>query len=316
MRFVPSLWDRCLLRRDVLWNVFEHAENVLFSYNYIRSVPPDQVREKLKIPDNVKIWIDSSGFQIGKKLYPQISIFELYDYQHHSADVAFTLDIPGDYEQTYKNAIRMLAYARGKGYGPKIYAVVTCDGNIDIAEKLARKYEEWDFDGIAIGPPISLGAIDFKLITRLIARIKKAASKPIHVFGVGSYDLIYLLAALDVDSFDSAKFIHGAKWREYHFPRGSIIYLGNNYKERRRGFWEGELPCTCPVCQKLRRAEEFQKSRAESVAYLALHNFYVMRNEVKLIEMAKRGGWFHRLLKEQAGKSIRLRQVLEDIKLF
>lgn len=273
-------------------------------------------REKLTISNETEIWMDSGGFQIGKKIHPKVSIFDVYEYQQDCADIAFTLDVPGDYRLTYENALRVLAYARGRGKGPKIYAVVTCDGNIEEAIKLAKKYNQWDFDGIAIGPPISLGAVDIKLLANLVLKVRKVTSKPIHVFGVGSYDIIYLLAALNVQSFDSAKFIHGAKWREYHLPRGSIVYLGKNYKEKRKSCTEGELPCSCPVCKRIKKIEKFQYPKAEMVAYLALHNFYVMKNEVKLIEISKKGGWFKKLLKEQARKSPRLKYVLKFIKTY
>ena len=288
----------------------------LFSYRYVRHLDPVSIKQRLGLPATTRLWIDSSGFQIGTKQSPNLSAFDVFDFQRYCSDVAFTLDVPGDLEQTYKNALLTLSYSRGFDDQLKLYAVITHTGNLDAAYQLARKFDEREFDGIAVGTLIPYGTANMNNLASLLVTVRKAASKPIHVLGVGGYDMLYLLALLDVESFDSSKFLGGAKWREYHLPQGGMLYIGNRYdsKNPRKKAISGRLPCECPVCRQFGSVEFFQQSKAESVAYLALHNFYVMRNEIRLIHLAKKEGWFKTLLEGRARKSIKLRHALKTLR--
>ena len=131
--------------------------------------------------------------------------------------------------------------------------------------------------------------------------------------GLGSPASIYLAAA-GVATFDSSKFLVGAKWRIYHLPRGGMIYVGDHYGSkttiRRRQTRAGDLPCLCPACLFAKRIEFFQEPKAESVAMLALHNYYMMKNEVQLIKLAMDEGWFHYLFLDRAKKSPGLRRAM------
>jgi 7-cyano-7-deazaguanine tRNA-ribosyltransferase len=297
----------------VLETIFSDTEDVLLSYGHLKRMDPRAVRPHLKLPSHVNLWIDSSGFQIGTKVTGKASVFDVYDFQNSCAQVAISLDVPGDISQTYRNAILGLTYSKGFEHSPQNYAVATCNGNIDSTIELVKKYATMDFDGIALGAVIPTGSVNLNQLALLLLAVRRITKKPIHALGVGGYDAFYLLAAAGVASFDSAKFLVGAKWRIYHLARGGMMYVGdhyNNYRKRPRQTSKGDLPCKCPVCVEVKRIEIFQEPRAECVALLALHNYYMMKNEVRLIELALSEGWFRNLLEDRARKSANLKRAL------
>src|SRR6266849_3260945 len=113
MKFIPSIWDRARQRRNVLESIFYDTEVVMLSYGHLRLMDPRTIRPHLKLPPKVKLWIDSSGFQIGNKISRKVSVFDVYDFQNSCAEVAISLDVPGDLSQTYRNAILGLTYSKG-----------------------------------------------------------------------------------------------------------------------------------------------------------------------------------------------------------
>jgi 7-cyano-7-deazaguanine tRNA-ribosyltransferase len=310
---VPSIWDRAAGRQRILGIAAEDAGEALFSYGYVRNLSPEKLRNRFKIGDHTRIWIDSSGFQIGNKVLSKANVFDVFEFQRRTSSVAITLDMPGDVEQTYRNALLMLTLCHAYEESPELYAVVTQNRDCETASILAKKYEHSDFHGLAVGALIPYGVSNLEELARLLFLIRKQTTKPIHALGVGGYDAMYLLSAFGVSSFDSAKFIVGAKWRVYHLPRGGCIYVGNRYKDRQRTASSGLLPCSCPVCSEVKTAEYFQQPKAVCVAMLAMHNYFMMRNEVRLISLAKKEGWFDRLLSEKARQSTRLHMALKSV---
>ncbi len=319
MRFVPSLWDRATGRRNILRRIFEETGDALFSYAHVRRLDPRGLRERLSIPNTVNLWIDSSGFQIGNMVTGRSNIFDVYEFQNSCSQFAISLDTPGDIQETYRNAILTLAYSKGFPMSPKIYAVATSDGSFGHLRDLVQKYDALDFDGIAVGALIPYGSLRLEQLALLLTTVGRATSKPIHALGIGGYDALYVLAAAGVATFDSSKFLVGAKWRIYHLPRGGMIYIGDHYSSkttiRRRQTRAGDLPCRCPACLTAKRIEFFQQPRAESVAMLALHNYYMMKNEVQLIKLAMDEGWFHYLFIDRARKSPALRRAMGPLGL-
>jgi len=241
---------------------------------------------------------------------------DVYQYQLKSlqaGDVAFTLDIPSNPTKTFENAKIALNFKKQfEDQGIKLYAVITLDSSLnpEVARKFAKKINKLDFDGIAIGALTKLCSRLWQ-IGLIIASVKSVTTKPIHVMGVSGYDLMYLLAWLDIDSFDSNKHLKGAKYREYHLITGSLAYVGNHHAYRRRFVRNGFTPCFCPACLQMKKLEKFQESDAKVVAYLAAHNFFVMMQHLRLITLAKDEGWFERLLQERMLRSSRLRKAIE-----
>lgn len=310
MKFIPAIWDRARERQDVLRSIFPDTDDVLLSYGHMKRIDPRTIRSRLELPSRVRLWIDSSGFQIGNRVTSKVSVFDVYDFQNSCAEVAISLDVPGDLVQTYRNAVLGLTYSKGFKHSPQNYAVATSDGNLETTMELVKKYDELDFDGIALGAVIPNGSVNLSQLACLLAAVRRVTTKPIHALGVGGYDAFYLLAASGVSSFDSSKFLVGAKWRIYHLARGGMMYIGNRYRRRSRQTKKGDLPCKCPVCIEAKRIEIFQEPKAERVALLALHNYYMMKNEVRLIELALTEGWFQVLLEDRARKSGNLRRAL------
>lgn len=312
MRFVPSPWDDSRVRRQTMQPIFEDAHDIMFSYLYARR--PAALELLGKIKSSKHLWLDSSGFQAGYGRARKFSIFDIFDLQQQWADTAFTFDLPGEPEQTFRNAVLSLTYSKGYDRKPRLYAVVAHKGSTGIAQDLAKKYEAYDFDGLALGSTIPYGSSDMAEFFSLLSIVARSTTKPIHAFGVGGFDAIHLLEFLGVSSFDSSRFLTAARSLHYLTPHGTL-YVGNRYQsERGRGATSGALPCECPACRTAGSFEYFQRRGAEPVGVLALHNYYSMRNELRLIEIAKREGWFNRLLEGRARRSPRLRSVLNHVK--
>ena len=312
MKFVPTPWDDSKVRREVMTPIYDESEDLMFSYFYARVPSAQSLMHQFK--KSKSLWVDSSGYQVGQGRAPKSSIFDVFDLQKEWADFALTFDSPAEPEQTFRNAILSLAYSNGLERKPKMYAVVSHNGSPILAREFARKYEEYDFDGVAIGGTLPYGSSNMAELFSLISSITRATTKPIHALGIGGFDAMYLLALLGVSSFDSSRFITAAKGLNYLTPHGTL-YVGTRYiKERARAATMGPLPCECSACRKGVTFGFFQERGAEPVAYLALHNYYVMRNEVRLINIAQREGWFKSLIEGRARRSPRLRSVLNQIR--
>jgi len=301
------------MRRQALQPILDDSEDIMLSFLYAKRPAAQELLGSIKAAKN--LWLDSSGFQAGYGRSRNFSIFDVFDLQQEFADIAFTFDLPTEPEQTFRNAILSLTYSKGhEKKKPKLYAVVSHNGSTDTAKDLTRKYETYDFDGLALGSTIPYGSSDMAEFFSLLSIVSRNTKKPIHAFGVGGFDAMYLLAFLGVSSFDSSRFLTAARSLHYLTPHGTL-YVGNRYRnERGRAATEGALPCACPACGKAGGFDFFQQHGAEPVGVLALHNYYAMRNELRLIEIAKRERWFPSLLEGRAKRSPRLRSVLNGIK--
>lgn len=315
IQFIPALIDGGPTQFIVEHLLQEREiESVVISAYYIKKKKDFYLEMVRKLKNaGKKIFADSGGFTFLKKKI-DVTPEEVFDLQiSMGADVFFTLDLPitigMDSESinqrlkvTLENAKRALELKRIRSTSAKIYAVVPAYDEVQ-SVKLAKKYEELGFDGIAIGSLVPK-ALDLSHLSRIIFRIRETIpSMPIHVLGVAGFSTIYVLAKLNVQSFDSMKYAHGARYREYHLPRGAMIYVGPRYNSERKGLsYEvyDLIPCSCPYCLRAKSFDYYNKATAESAAAMAMHNLLVMLNEVKLINIALKSGWFGSLLRDRS----------------
>ena len=315
IRFVPALIDGGPMPYIVESLLHEHEiREVLISAYYLKEKPDSYLAITKKLKDSGKVILaDSGGFTFLKRNI-NVTPKEVFDLQKKmSADIIFTLDLPVTLEMnnehvierlktTLENAKQALDLKRQYNYEAKLYAVVPAYNESQSAD-LARQYQEMGFDGIAIGSLVPR-ALDLSELSRIILGIRKAVQDmPLHVFGVAGFSTIYMLAKLGVESFDSMKYAHGARYREYHLPRGAMIYIGPRYTTARKGLSKETydlIPCSCPYCLKAKTFGYYVQATAESAAMMAMHNLLVMLNEVKLMNIAIKSGWFNLLLKDRA----------------
>ncbi len=172
---------------------------------------------------------------------------------------------------------------------------------VELSARLSRRYSDY-FKMYALGSPtVLMERYDYlKLIDMLYhARKFLPRSHPLHLFGAGHPMMLAFAVALGVDTFDSASYILYARDNRYLTPSRTIHLSDLEY-----------LPCSCPICNKhdVRSLKELPKY--ERVRALALHNLYVIRNEILRIRQAIREGRLWELLEEKARAHPSLRSAL------
>ena len=137
------------------------------------------------------------------------------DFQEQSADVAFTLDFPippgteiaearRRFELTVRNAHWALDNRRRRDL-PLFACIQAWD--TESAKECARAYARSGFDGVAVGglvPRIR----DKKFVKSILEAVREELPDlPIHVFGLGSPEMLKELFALGIDSCDSSSYV-------------------------------------------------------------------------------------------------------------
>jgi len=169
-------------------------------------------------------------------------------------------------------------------------------------------YEDISF-GLAIGSlvPLSMSQ-DYKRIIDIVAGTLyglkehdnfEHANIPIHAFGVSSMGMP-ILAAMGVDSFDSASYANGARNLSYK----------NEFNDGATKFYKlKKLECNCKYCQELKdggleRAKEILKgkpmikhefdgrmiNKSEIYALIACHNYEKTKNSMERVKKAIKEG--------------------------
>ncbi|MEM2505995.1 MAG: tRNA-guanine transglycosylase [Nitrososphaeria archaeon] len=286
-------------------------KNVLVSAYYAMKVYRHSLREQLKMRDDVKLFMDSGGYQLMTKRFNvnPSEVTEILRYQEESgANVAATLDFPFRPNETslwegWRRIEITLKYAKialenRKNSSTKLYAVIPGWDYLSI-KKSAEILSRYDFDGFAMGAPepsnFGMSSSTYLLkFGQMIYAVKKViGDKPLHVFGISNIPSIYVLSTVGVSSFDSLRYMHSAKFREYILPNGLVAHVGKIQKGRHLS----ELPCTCPVCINT-DANFLAKDGSIPGALLALHNLISINNYVKMINSAIKHRWFDELLKQ------------------
>jgi 7-cyano-7-deazaguanine tRNA-ribosyltransferase len=280
------------------------------------------LRRFLNIPNDCHIFIDGGGYtslQRGPKALPSIKRY-LYVVKKLDVNAYTVLDFPITAEISLKDRInrQLLTLKNSKQFlenrveGKQLYGIVFGWDSTSIKnmmQALLKMENKTSFDGFAIGSLIPF-AKDYYKLTELISTIRKmVVDRPLHAFGIGHVEGMYLCAALGVNSVDSTRYIIAGEFREYLLPQtGTPVYLGNFYRKKSRRKIR-ELPCSCPVC-RTSTVEDLSKAGAENAGKIALHNLCVQINEARLINSALCEGWFENLLKQKSKIYRKLNKVL------
>lgn len=180
------------------------------------------------------VFIDSGGFaslfegsmleehgdyaSIRTKEGEEIAPLDVLRFQEKKADLGATLDFiipPGcdptearrRQEWTFRNALYALRNRKVEKF--LLYASLQCWDEVS-ARDLTSRYVAAGFRAIAIGglvPHIR----DQRYLTSVVAAVRDAAPNCfLHVFGIGSMELIPLLLEAGADSFDSSSYVRSA----------------------------------------------------------------------------------------------------------
>jgi len=234
----PALLPVCALTYGV-WDVFieekvippwKLSESTLFSLEYVRNTKYEEnIREGIHklFSEKKPIFVDSGGFQSMKKGIERDPIEVLRFQEKLKADIAATFDYPvplnveiSEYTKMLEKSINcanlslenkmrkeMLLYACVHGFSEK---------EIDWYFSKLNKH----FDGYAIGSLVPRKN-DYKTLIEIIYRAKIHAhelEKPLHIFGVTGFPMLYALSYMGVETMDSWTYLVASIFKEYIHP--------------------------------------------------------------------------------------------------
>mgnify|MGYP001772516578 CR=1 FL=1 len=250
------------------------------------------------------IMTDSGAYQILQYGDIDISNREIVQYEKEiDTDIAVFLDLPtGDTEnrkEAEASVKTTLERAREiedliKNDERRIWVHPIQGGKfLDLVSYSALEADKNEiFKMLALGSPtVVMEKYNYSLLIDMIFSAKSNVSrgKPFHLFGGGVPHIIPLAVALGVDSFDSASYILYAR--------------DNRYLTRSRVYKLEELeyfPCSCPVCLKYTPKDLLEMPKNERIKLLALHNLYVIREEINATKQAIKEGRLFEYIQEKA----------------
>jgi hypothetical protein len=217
------------------------APAVMVSYYYAQKMLPEQLPQ-------VPLMVDSGGFfslfeGVNIRSKGKLGIIEfqqeeeiatihpkdVLELQAEIADVAFTLDFPippnmaliearKRQKLTIANAHWALENKRRRDL--PLYGCVQA-WDVKSAAQCAKAYANCGFDGIAIGGLVPR-VHDMNLVLSIVATVRnEIGDLPLHIFGLGSPEIIQALYRVGVDSVDSSSYIkyaaNGKLWSNPNF---------------------------------------------------------------------------------------------------
>ncbi len=294
------------------------------------------------------LFLDSGGFQLLNNKDFDIDRFglavapkEILELQlDFGGDIIATLDYPippnlKDSEAaeriqfSIENTITTLRLLQAKGdEQTKVFVPIHGRSPEEISAyiyRFATRYNrsrlDRPYNGFAVGSLVPLRRNPEQIIAILAAAKRALTEKhldnlPVHVFGVGS-TLIPYLVYLGFDSFDSSTYVAKARNLHYSHP--------DTWANQRATQLE-ELTCQCSVCIQLDVAEmhsvlkssdSFQKVngrfKSEFYAYIAMHNLNLHIRELEQSIQAAKNGYLEKHLVEFTNKHIHQGKPLEAL---
>ncbi|AEM37970.1 tRNA-guanine transglycosylase [Pyrolobus fumarii 1A] len=263
------------------------------------------------------VMTDSGAYQLMRYGSVEITPEEVIRFQQRiGSDIAVILDVPTGstdsrdraawtVEETLRRAREAINLIEGD---ERIWTLPIQGGPYtDLVEKASReasKLSRW-YKLYAVGSPtVLLERYSYEKIIEMVAtaRFNTPLSHPLHLFGAGHPMIIPFAVALGVDMFDSASYILYARDNRYITPYGTHRLEDMDY-----------FPCSCPVCAKYTPQELLEMPAPERIRLLALHNLYVLRQEINRVKLAIREGRLWELLVEKAHTHPSLKRALQTL---
>jgi tRNA-guanine family transglycosylase len=321
----PALLPVCALTYGV-WDVFieervtppwKLSEATLFSLEYVRNT---KYEEKVTdgfhrlFKEKKPIFVDSGGFQSMKKGIERDPIDVLRFQEKLEADVAATFDYPVPLNVERSNYMQMLqksidsANLALRNKKRKEMLLYSCVHGFSEKE-IDWYFSELDsgFDGYAMGSLVPRKN-DYKTLIDIIYRAKINAherEKPLHIFGVTGFPMLYALSYMGVETMDSWTYLVASIYKEYIHPQTL---------KRVRMRKTGSIPeCDCFVCKEL-GMEDFLGATSVPQAHLAIHNLNIFMREMKLIKEHMDENSFEELVEQKSKYNQRIKKAYEYAK--
>lgn len=260
-------------------------------YEKAKLGPNRRIRKELGIPDDVKLYGDSGGFQsqtLGK-VVPNEDILEWYE---NNCDYGFIQDFPIEYvklrqqgvrtEWNDKDILKLSAEFQAKSNQQFLKAKLTkCKLYNVLHGENVQQMEHWfntvkndEMYGWASGQKPTEA---FRIAFKLAYFYHKGIRKNIHIFAAsGSTSipiLVYAAKYMKNITYDSSSWAVGDMYRSFINPLdlSSKITIGEISKGRYT-----KMPCTCPVCKSIKNVDNMYDGKAISSNMISLHNLWWM----------------------------------------
>ncbi|ALV61711.1 archaeosine tRNA-ribosyltransferase type 1 / archaeosine tRNA-ribosyltransferase PUA domain [Thermococcus sp. 2319x1] len=243
--------------------------------------------------------VDSGSFQLMRYGGIDITNREIIEFQHKiGVDIGTFLDIPtipdAPREKAEEDLRITLERAKEAEELKKIAMNATVQGSTypDLRTYAAKKLSEMNFEIHPIGAvvPLMEGYRYRDLVDVVIAsKIGLRPDRPVHLFGAGHPMIFALAVAMGIDLFDSASYALYAKDDRYMTPEGTKRLEELEY-----------FPCSCPVCSRHTPQEMREMPKEERTRLLALHNLWVIREELNRVKQAIKEGTLWELVDERS----------------
>jgi tRNA-guanine family transglycosylase len=321
----PALLPVCALTYGV-WDVFieekvippwKLSEATLFSLEYVRNTKYEDkvIGDFHKLFSEKKpIFVDSGGFQSMKKGIERDPIDVLRFQENLKADVAATFDYPvplnverPEYMKMLQKSIDSanLALENKEREEMLLYSCVHGFSEKEIDWYFSKLSS--GFDGYAMGSLVPRKN-DYKTLIEIIHSAKMHAyelGKPLHIFGVTGFPMLYALSYMGVETMDSWTYLVASIYKEYIHPETL---------KRVRMRKTGEIPdCDCFICKEL-GMEDFLGATSIPQAYLAIHNLNIFMREMNMIKEHMKENSFEELVEQKSKYNLRIKKVYDYVK--
>ncbi|ASJ04530.1 tRNA guanosine(15) transglycosylase TgtA [Thermococcus barossii] len=245
------------------------------------------------------IEVDSGSFQLMRYGGVDVTNREIIEFQERiGVDIGTFLDIPTPPDAPREKAeedLRITLERAKEAEGVKniaMNAAVQGSTYPDLRTYAARKLSEMNFEIHPVGAVVPLmesyrykDLVDVVIASKLGLR----PDRPVHLFGAGHPMIFALAVAMGVDLFDSASYALYAKDDRYLTSEGTKRLEELEY-----------FPCSCPVCSRYTPQELREMPKEERTRLLALHNLWVIREELNRVKQAIKEGTLWELVDERA----------------
>ncbi|WP_297436683.1 tRNA guanosine(15) transglycosylase TgtA, partial [Thermococcus sp.] len=243
--------------------------------------------------------VDSGSFQLMRYGGVDVTNREIIEFQERiGVDIGTFLDIPAPpdapREKVEEDLRITLERAKEAEEVKNIAMNAAVQGSTypDLRTYAAKKLSEMDFEIHPIGAVVPLmesyryrDLVDVVIASKLGLR----PDRPVHLFGAGHPMIFALAVAMGIDLFDSASYALYAKDDRYLTPEGTKRLEELEY-----------FPCSCPVCSRHTPQELREMPKEERTRLLALHNLWVIREELNRVKQAIKEGTLWELVDERA----------------
>jgi 7-cyano-7-deazaguanine tRNA-ribosyltransferase len=245
------------------------------------------------------IEVDSGSFQLMRYGGIEVTNREIIEFQHKiGVDIGTFLDIPtipdAPREKAEEDLRITLERAKEAEEIKQIAMNATVQGStfLDLRTYAAEKLSEMNFEIHPIGAVVPLmESYRYKDLVDVVvaSKIGLRPDRPVHLFGAGHPMIFALAVAMGIDLFDSASYALYAKDGRYLTPEGTKHLDDIEY-----------FPCSCPVCSKYTPQELREMEKEERAKLLALHNLWVIREELNRVKQAIKEGTLWELVDERS----------------